>query len=124
MEREQGAVLSAIERWRRSGLIDGAIAARLREETVRESAAGTRRLTQYLLATAAAAVLLIAGGVFVDWAWVRIGPAPESALLALAGVAAVVAGLRLQARRAWRPAAYLLQTAGLGLLLGAFIHSE
>ncbi|HET9949230.1 MAG TPA: hypothetical protein VFQ22_09940 [Longimicrobiales bacterium] len=124
MEREQSAVLSAIERWLRSGLIDEATAARLRDETVRESAAGTRRLTQYLLATAAAAVLLIAGGVLVDWAWVRLGAATQSALLAMAGVAALVAGLRLQASRAWLPAAYLLQTAGLGLLLGAFVHSE
>ena len=77
------------------------------------------------MAATAGVVLLIAGGVFVDWAWPRLGGGPRSFLLAAAGVVVVVLGMRLEGNtRRWRPAAYLLQTSGLGLLLTAFIYSE
>jgi hypothetical protein len=125
VSREGESVRQAIERWLAAGLIDEFTAAKLRAEVDQEASAGTRRVSQYLIAATAGTVLLIAAGVFLDWAWPRIGGGARSFLLAAAGVAVVVLGMSLEERtRRWRPAAYLLQTSGLGLLLTAFMYSE
>ena len=125
MSRDADALHAAIDRWERDGLIDGFVAATLRADVTKEASAGTRRLSQYVLAATGGAVLLIAAGVFVDWAWPLLGSGARSFLVAAAGVAVVVLGVSLEGRtQRWRPAAYLLQTSGLGLLLTAFIYSE
>ncbi len=125
MSRDADALHAAIDRWERDGLIDGFVAATLRADVTKEARAGTRRVSQYVLAATGGAVLLIAAGVFVDWAWPLLGSGARSFLLAAAGVAVVVLGVSLEGRtQRWRPAAYLLQTSGLGLLLAAFIYSE
>lgn len=122
---EGGALRRAIDRWVAAGLIDEATASRLREDVGHETRAGTRRLSQYLVAVTAGAVLLIAAGVFLDWAWPRMGDASRSFLLAAAGAAVVAIGMSLEERTyRWRPAAYLMQTSGLALMLTAFIYSE
>ncbi|MGE0160910.1 MAG: hypothetical protein AB7T31_16015 [Gemmatimonadales bacterium] len=125
MSPRRSALDAAIERWRVAGLIDTDTAAELRADVAREAGAETRRLSQYLVAATAGTVLLIAAGVFLDWAWPLMGGGARSFLLAAAGVAVVVLGASLEGRtRRWLPAAYLLQTSGLGLLLTAFIYSE
>jgi hypothetical protein len=125
MSRGGESVRAAIERWRAAGLIDEFKAAELRAEVEQDSRAGTRRISQYVVAVTAGAVLLIAAGVFVDWAWPQLGGAARSFLLGAAGVGVVVLGVELEGRtQRWRPAAYLLQTSGLALLLTAFMYSE
>lgn len=125
MSRDGDAVLRAIERWLDAGLMDEFTAAKLRADVDQEARAGTRRVSQYVVAITAGTVLLIAAGVFLDWAWPRIGDGGRSFLLAVAGVAVIVFGVSLEGRtQRWRPAAYLMQTSGLGLLLTAFIYSE
>lgn len=124
MSRDTDSVLAAIDRWAAEGLIDEGVAQKLRADTVREARAGTRRLSQYLLAATGGVVLLIAGGVFLDWAWPVLSRGARSLLLATGGIGVLAVGVRLEAARRWRPASYLMQTSGLGLLLGAFIYSE
>lgn len=124
MSREADAILEAIDRWLDAGLIDEDVAKKLRGDTLREASAGTRRLSQYLLAATGGTVLLIAGGVFLDWAWPVLSRAARSLVLAAGGIAVLALGVRLEAARRWRPASYLMQTSGLGLLLGAFMYSE
>jgi hypothetical protein len=124
MSRETDLILQAIDRWESAGLVDLETARKLREETAREAGAGTRRLSQYVLAVTGGAVLLIAGGVFLDWAWPLLGRAARSTLLAAAGIGVVAGAVRLEGSRRWRPASYLMQTSGLGLLLAAFVYSE
>lgn len=118
------SVFAAIRRWEDKTLVDGALADRLRAEVAESSAAGTQRLFQYVLAATAAVILLIASGVFLDWAWPRMTELLRSALLALAGLAVHLGGTRLEGRQRWLPAGYLMQTAGLVLLAVALAYSE
>lgn len=118
------AVYAAIERWEAEGLVSPDLARRLRQEVGRDSEAGTRRLSQYVLASTAAVVLLIAGAVFLDWAWPLIGNQGRAGFLAAVGVGVHLWGARLEWRRRWVPAAWLMQTAGMGLVLFALAYSE
>jgi hypothetical protein len=124
MSREVDTILAAIDRWVDAGLIDEMVASKLRTETAREASSGTRRLSQYVLAVTGGAVLLIAGGVFLDWAWPLLDRAARSMVLAASGIAVLAAGVRIEGLGRWRPASYVMQTSGLALLLGAFIYSE
>ncbi len=124
MSREGREVHEAIDRWEQKGLIDGGLAGTLRAEAAEARSAGTARYGQYILAGTGAAVLLIAAGVFLDWSWPLMSRSVRSGVLALAGVLTHLAGVWLEDRRRWRPAAYLLQTAALGLLLFAAVYSE
>ena len=124
MSKEADVVFEAISRWEDAGLIDDALARKLRTEATSEADAGTRRLSQYVLAATAGAVVLLAGGVFLDWAWPLLDRAARSLVLAVAGIAVLAAGVRIEGTRRWRPSSYLMQTSGLGLLLGAFVYSE
>ena len=125
MSRRRDALQSAIDRWETKGIIDAEIAAELRADVAAETGAETRRLSQYLVAATAGTVLLIASGVFLDWAWPLMGRGARSLLLAASGAAVVVLGVNMEGRtRRWLPAAYLLQTSGLALLLTSFVYSE
>jgi len=124
MSRETDVVMRAIERWERAGLIDPPTAERLRRDADAEAGAGTRRLSQYILAVTGGVALMLAGAVFVEWAWPLLGRAARATLLAVAGIVVVVAGVTLEGRSRWRPAAYAMQTAGLTLLLAALAYSE
>ncbi len=125
MSRSRGALEAAIDRWEADGLIDAVTASKLRANVRDESRAETRRLSQYLMAGTGGVVLLIAAGVFLDWAWPLMGTEARAFLLAAAGIAVVLLGVNLEGRTGrWLPAAYLLQTSGLALLLTAFIYSE
>lgn len=124
MSQVSRPVFEAIQRWRDKSLITDELAERLRGEVVEASAAGTARMSQYLVAATGAVVLLIASGVFLDWAWPRMDDAMRTAFLLAVGLAVHVWGARLEMVRRWIPAALLMQTAGLGLLMVAFIYSE
>jgi len=125
MKRDTDQLYQAIDRWERSGLIDAATADTLRTEASTQSADATRRLSQYLLAATGGVALLLAGGVFLDWAWPLMGEGARSFVLAAAGALVIVLGVGLEGRtERWKPAAYLMQTAGLGLLFSAFVYSR
>lgn len=116
-------VLDALDRWEAKGLLDGDRAAVLRDEAEEEADRSGRRFSQFVLAGAGAVVLLVAAGVLGDWLWPRMGVGTRSFVLAAVGVGVHGLGLRIEGRVRWRPAAWLLQTAGLLVLLGAFAYS-
>lgn len=124
MNKGDGAVHEAIGRWESDGLIDADLGARLRAEVSGHAEVTSRRLSQYVLAATAAVLLVLAGGVFLNWAWPFLGVEGQSGVLALTAVGALIGGVRMESEYRWRPASYLLQTAGLCLLLGAYGHSE
>ena len=119
-----GSVHAAIERWERAGLVDDATAESLRAELRSHSRTSASRLAQYLLATAGAVVLVIAGGVFIDWAWPILGEGARTGLLAGLGIGVLAVGLRMEGRFRWRPAALLMQAGAVGLILSAYVYSE
>ncbi len=117
-------VHDAIDRWERTGLLDQATASSLRNELRSHSERSSQRLGQYVLAYTGAAVLLIAGGLFLDWAWPVMGEGARTSLLAALGVAVLGVGTRLETSTRWQPAALLMQTAAIGLVLAAYVYSE
>lgn len=124
MSRDTDAVQRAIDRWEEALLVDAETAERLRREATQHAGSGTRRLSQYLLATTGGVALLLAGGMLMDWAWPLLEREARSAMLAAAGILVLVAGVWLEGGRRWLPASYLMQTSGLCLLLFAFAYSE
>lgn len=124
MSKVSRPVFEALERWEQKALITQELAERLRREAVDASVAGTARLSQYVVAATGAIVLLIAGGVFLEWAWPLMDAAARTGLLAVVGLGVHLWGARLEVARRWIPAALLMQTAGLGLLMTAALYSE
>ena len=124
MSIRQNAVLEAIERWTTASIIDQETADRLRSAESKHDLAATARISQYLLATSGAAILLIAGGVFLEWAWPALDDVGRTITLAGAGVAVTAGGITLEVRGRWAPSSFALQLAGVGLLLTAYVWSE
>lgn len=124
MSRSGRGVLEAISRWERKALIQEDLAAILRGEVKETTEEGTARLAQYVLAGTAAVVLLIASGVFVDWAWPRMDDQARTVFLVVVGIGVHLWGARIEASRRWLPAALLMQVAGLGVLAWAIVYSE
>jgi hypothetical protein len=120
----QNAVLEAIERWTTASIIDQETADRLRSAESKHDLAATTRISQYVLATSGAAVLLIAGGVFLEWAWPALDDVGRTITLAGTGVAVTAGGITLEVRGRWAPSSFALQLAGVGLLLTAYVWSE
>jgi hypothetical protein len=118
------AVAAALERWEDARLLTAAQVATLRAEAAAHAGASGRRGFQYVLAITGGAVVLIAAGVFADWAWPQLGDSGRSVALMAAGFVVHFVGLQVEHRERWRPAGYLLQTTGLLILLGAFLYSE
>ncbi|NJD17953.1 MAG: hypothetical protein FIA95_01525, partial [Gemmatimonadetes bacterium] len=118
------AVSEALERWEEKALLTPEVAARLREEAAEASVAGTARLGQYVVAATAAVVTVIAGGLLHRWTWPRMDADAHTWTLAAVGLAVHLWGVHLERRMRWIPAALLMQTAGLGLLLSAGIYSR
>jgi hypothetical protein len=121
---DRGRVHDAIHRWESSGLIDAATAERLRSEEADHARSGARRMSQYVLAITGAVVLLIAGGVFMDWAWPLMGDRSRTLVLAAVGTIALLVGLSMETARRWVPASLLIQTSGVVLVLSAYAYSE
>jgi hypothetical protein len=124
MSRDVDAVFEAIERWEHSRLIDPDTANTLRRETQESAEVGTRRLVQYVLAGTAAVVTLIAGGVFLGWSWPLLGDTARVTLLGAVAMGLLLFGAWVESGHRWLPVAYLMQTAGLSLLLTTSIYSK
>lgn len=124
MSRDIDAVFEALDRWERRGLLDEDTARTLRRAAEEDAEASTRRLSQYVLASTAGIVLLIAGGLFLSWSWPLLGEGARVTLLGLIALALLGLGMGIERGRRWLPVSYLLQTAALGLLLAAFTYSE
>ncbi|MBW3534039.1 MAG: hypothetical protein KY453_02285 [Gemmatimonadetes bacterium] len=114
---------AALERWQEAGLVTAEQARDLRAEAEGHAARDGRRRGQYLMGITAAVVLVLAAGAFTSWAWPMLSQGARSMVLAAVGVAVALAGRVLEDRSRWRPAAYLLQTGGMVVLLMAFVHS-
>jgi hypothetical protein len=117
-------VEAALERWERAGLLAPELGRALRAEASEHARRSGRRLVQYALAGTGALILLIAAGVFADWLWPYLGDAARAVALGLVGVAVHGLGLNLRRGERWRAASYLLQIAGMLILLGTFAYSE
>lgn len=124
MSAERDPVHDAIDRWQEKGLVDAATADTLRDEVDRDTEAASRRSSQYVLAATAAVVLVIASAIFVDWAWPRLDLTTRVGLLVGVGVGLHLWGSRVEVRFAWKPAGYLMQVAGLAVVLVALPYSE
>ncbi|HEX6200707.1 MAG TPA: DUF2157 domain-containing protein [Thermoanaerobaculia bacterium] len=117
-------VLEAVRRWERQGLVDEETASRLREEQESWARGRGRRASQLVLAVAGGAVLLVAAGVLTDWLWPLMDRGSRALALAVVGILVHFVGTRMEDRERWLPASWALQTAGLLVLLGAFLYSE
>lgn len=117
-------VHEALQRWERKGLITPDTAALLGEETEVEGERSGRRISQYALAATGAVILLVTVGVFADWLWPQLGPGTRSVIVMVLGIGIHWLGIRAETDRGWRPAGYGLQTAGLVILLGAYVYSQ
>lgn len=125
MSRDHDAVLAAIERWQSTSTIDADTAARLRAVENAYAEASSSRTSQYVLAITGSIVLLIAGGVFLSWAWPQLGDLGRTLVLIAGGAVATGVGLRLEGEDLrWRPTSYALQIAGMGLFFFAYGFSE
>jgi uncharacterized membrane protein len=120
----RGEVHEAIDRWQATGLVDAATAGRLRADVARHADASARRLSQYVLAFTGAVVLVTAGGVFLDWAWPLLGERGRTLVLGVIGLGVLGGGIGLERSTRWLPAGLLMQTAGVALLLSAYVYSE
>ena len=124
MSLRQDIINSTIDRWLTASIIDAETAERLKADESAHAAARSTRTSQYMLAITGAVVLVIAGGVFLSWAWPRYGEMGRTIILTVAAVAVTAGGIVLESRGRWRPSSYALQTAGIGLLFSAYIYSE
>lgn len=118
------SVFAALDRWEEKALVSPELAQRLRAEVAEAAEAGTARLSQFLVAAAGAVVLVIAGAVFADWAWPQMGEGSRTLFLLAVGLTVHLWGARLEGQHRWIPASLLMQAAGLGVLLTAFVYSE
>jgi len=120
----QSVVSEAIERWATASLIDAETADRLRSAEATRETLASARVSQYILAISGAGVLMIAGGVFLEWAWPALDDVGRTVILALAGIVVTIGGVALESRGHRAPSSYALQLAGLGLLFTACVWSE
>jgi hypothetical protein len=124
MARGRDAVHEAIRRWQDARLIDAPLAEALRTEVSGHETGAGRRWSQYILAATGALVTIIAAGVFLGWAWPELAASGRTVVLTVVGGGLIVLGLSMERRERWIPVAYLLQTAGLAVLLITAIYSR
>jgi hypothetical protein len=117
-------VLAALDRWEARGLVAPELAHALRAEVEESTARAGTRWVQYIVAGTGAVVLLTAAGTFVAWAWPVMVEEARVMVLIVAALAVKFLGMWLERRDRWIPASYLMQTAGLGILLCAVAYSE
>ncbi|NNM31505.1 MAG: hypothetical protein HKO53_00480 [Gemmatimonadetes bacterium] len=117
-------VQDAIGRWLEKDLVTPGQATALSNEAAAWTEEAGSRKAQYALATAAAVVSIVAAATFLGWAWSVLGRTGESLVLVAVAIALKGLGMYMEDRRRWRPVAYLLQVAGLGILTVAVAHSE
>ena len=108
---------SALQRWQERGLISAELAESLRSEHAGSLRSGRPRFLQYAVAGTAGILLVIAAATFFAWSWPDLGPGVRTCVIAGAGIATVLLGMRLEAAGRFVPVTYALQTSGLILLL-------
>ncbi len=114
---------SALRQWRDSGLISSELAERLLTDHTERKRAGRRRFLQYAVSATAGILLVIAAVTFFSWSWPDLGPGVRTCVIAGAGIAALLLGMRFEAAQRFVPVTWALQTSGLILLLAAFLYS-
>jgi hypothetical protein len=124
MAGSSNAVLKALGRWERKGLLSGESVAALREEVEEETRAATGRMAQFALAATGGAVLIIAGATFLAWVWPGMGYASQSLTLGIVGIMILALGVRLFGPPSLIPVSYLLQLSAPVLILLALAYSE
>ena len=124
MAMTSNPVLRSLERWVRKGLLTPETAEVLLAEVEEELRGEGHRWTQYALAATGGAILIIAGGTFLAWAWPEMGYAGQTMALAVIGLGVCGLGFRLLPRPRFVPVAYLLLLSGPVLLLLALAYSE
>lgn len=117
-------IQQTLDRWNAKGLIDAELAQTLAAEAKVAERAHGKRTVQYFLAASAAVIVMVAAGVFLSVAWPSLGEGVRTAVLVAGGFAMLVGGKSLEGRSGLAPVGYLLQTAGMGLLLFAYVYSE
>ena len=123
MASARDILMAAIDRWSEAGLLEPSLEAELRQDVTSSTARERARWSQFIVAGTGAVVSLIAAGVFLGWAWPVMDVAARTMVLIAVGLALDLLGIRLERRDRWTPASYLMQTAGLGILLGAGAYS-
>ena len=124
MSRVPTEVAAALERWERDGRLSTEQVRDLTAEAVAHAAKSGRSAFQYVVAATGGALVLIAAGVLGDWAWPRMGEEGRTLVLLVAGFIVHLLGLYVEGRDRWKPAGYLLQVAGLLVVLAACVYSE
>lgn len=124
MPKTHDGLMAAIDRWVDEGLVAPDLGERLRDDVSRTMERQRVRWSQYILAGTGAIVLLTAAGVFLGWAWPVMEASARVAVLILLALTVQGLGVRLENRDRWVPASYLMQTAGLVILLVAVGYSE
>lgn len=114
---------SALQRWQERGLISAELAESLRSEHAGSLRPGRSRFLQYAVSGTAGILLVIAAVTFFSWTWPDLGPGVRTCVIAGAGLATLLLGMRLEAARRFVPVTYALQTSGLILLVAAFMYS-
>jgi len=118
------AVAAALERWVRSGLMTPEQAEVLARENEEVSGQERRSWVQYAVSATAGLLTIIAAGVFLGWSWPHLGDVTRTGVIAVAGVGLLLGGLVLERRPGRTPVGYMMQTAGLAVLLMAYVYSE
>lgn len=124
MASSRDILLAAIDRWRAAGLLTPEAADRLRTDVKDTTERERTRWSQFILAATAAIVSLTAAGVFLGWAWPAMEAGARASVLGGVGLALKALGVGLERRDRWVPASYLMQTAGLSIVLVAVAYSE
>ena len=115
---------AALERWVRSGLLTPEQADVLGRENDDFSGQARRSWVQYIVSATAGVLTIIATGVFLGWSWPHLGEVTRTGVIAVGGVGLLLGGLFLERRPGRVPVGYMMQTAGLAVLLMAYVYSE
>jgi hypothetical protein len=117
-------VVAALERWVRSGLLTPEQADVLGQEHAGFSGEERRDWVQYMVSATAGVLTLLAAGVLTSWGWPHLGEVTRTGVIAVGGVGLLLGGLVLERRPGRVPVGTMMPTAGLGVLLMAYVYSE
>lgn len=115
---------AALERWVQSGLMTPEQADVLGRENDDFTGDQRRNWVQYIVSATAGVLTIIAAGVFLGWSWPHLGDVTRTGVIAVGGVALLLGGMFLERRPGRVPVGYMMQTAGLAVLLMAYVYSE
>ncbi len=114
----------AVERWKAKGIVTSELAERLLAEAHADGERGRTRVFQYVISASAALVVVLAAGVFMSLAWPSLSDRVRILALVVTGATLLLAGKGIASRSGLAPVGYLVQTAGLGLLLFGYMYPD